>query len=92
MMEPLGLSTVALAICERTSSSCKFFSTSLAGSTWMRIAGCCWPPMRTSETPEIWLMRWARMFSAASSTAMIGSTSERTERIRIGVSEGLTLR
>ena len=92
MIEPLGLSTVAMPICARTSSSCRFFSTSFAGSIWMRIAGVCWPPTRTSDTPEIWLMRWARMFSAASSTSMIGATSDWTDRIRIGVSDGLTLR
>ena len=58
----------------------------------MRIAGVTWPPTRTSETPEIWLICWARMFSATSSTSMIGATSDWTERIRIGVSDGLTLR
>ena len=76
MIDPLGLSTVAMPIWARTSSSWRFFSTSFAGSIWIRIAGVCWPPMRTSDTPEIWLIRWARMFSAASSTSMIGATSD----------------
>ena len=76
MSAPLGLSTVAMPICARTSSSCMPFSTSFAGSIWMRMAGVCWPPTRTSDTPEIWLRCWARMFSAASSTSMTGATSD----------------
>ena len=57
-----------------------------------RTAGCCWPATRTSDTPEIWLNCWARMFSVASSTSVIGAVSEETERMRIGASDGLTLR
>jgi HAE1 family hydrophobic/amphiphilic exporter-1 len=57
-----------------------------------QIAGVCWPPTRTSETPAIWLRCWARIFSAASSTSMTGATSDWTERIRMAVSDGLTLR
>ncbi len=78
----MGLSTVAMPICARTSSSWRPFSTSFAGSIWIRTAGVTWPPTRTSDTPEIWLMRWARIFSAASSTSMIGATSDRTDRMR----------
>ena len=92
MSAPLGVSAVAMAICVRTSSSCIPFSTSLAGSTWMRIAGVCCPPTRTRETPEIWLRCCARMFSAASSTSITGATSDWTDSMRIGVSDGLTLR
>ena len=39
-----------------------------------------------------WLSCWARMFSAAASTAVRGSVSEWTARIMIGASAGLVLR
>ena len=42
---PLGLSTVATESGVRTSSSDRPLATSLAGSSWMRIAGFCWPPI-----------------------------------------------
>ena len=44
---PLGLFTVVTESGVRTSSSDKPLATSLAGSSWMRIAGFCWPPMET---------------------------------------------
>jgi hypothetical protein len=47
-----------------------------SGSIWILTAGFCCPSTLTWATPEIWLMFCTRMFSAASSTASIGSASE----------------
>ena len=92
MMVPFGLSTVVIERGARTSSSDKPFATSLAGSSWMRIAGFCWPPISTWATPEIWLICWASLVSMLSSTSVNGSVSDVTPRSRIGASAGLTLR
>jgi hypothetical protein len=50
-MFSFGLSTVVMTIWLRTSSSDRPLATSLAGSTWIRIAGFCWPPIVTWPTP-----------------------------------------
>ena len=91
-MLPFGLLTVVMASWLRTSSSDRPLATSLAGSTWIRTAGFCWPPMNTCATPEIWLMRCASCTSTASSTSVSGRVSETAESRRIGESAGLTLR
>ena len=91
-MLPFGLSTVVIAIWLRTSSSDRPLATSFAGSTWTRIAGFCWPPMKTWATPEIWLICWPSWASTASLTWISGSESEVAHNSRIGESAGLTLR
>ena len=63
LIVPLGLSTVVTESGMRTSSSDNPLATSLAGSSWMRIAGFCWPPMETWATPAIWLICAASLFS-----------------------------
>jgi hypothetical protein len=84
--------TVVKVSCVRTSSIDRFLATSLAGSSWIRIAGFCWPPMNTCATPEIWLIRWASCTSTASSTSISGMLSDVAESRRIGESAGLTFR
>ena len=76
----------------RTSSSARPSEASLAGSTWMRTAGFCWPPIPTWPTPAIWPRCCARMVSAYSSTLVSGSRSDCTASTMIGASPGLTLR
>ena len=91
-MLPLGVLTVVMASWVRTSSSDRFLATSLAGSSWMRMAGFCSPPMLTWPTPLIWLICWASLMSALSSTSVRGRVSEVTDSSRIGESAGFTLR
>src|ERR1700746_2971722 len=81
-MLPFGLSTVVIAIWLRTSSSDSPLATSLAGSTWTRIDGFCWPPMMTCATPEIWLICWASWASTASLTVVRGSGQQEDRRVR----------
>ncbi len=83
-MLPFGLSTVVMLTIERTSSSDRPLATSLAGSIWIRIAGFCSPPIDTCATPEIWLICWAILVSASSSTSISGSVSEVADRSMIG--------
>src|SRR6266404_4609352 len=91
-MLPFGLSTVVIAIWLRTSSSDRPLATSFAGSTWIRIDGFCWPPIKTCATPEIWLICCASWASTASLTLVRGRVSDVADNIRIGESAGLTLR
>jgi len=65
-MVPLGSSTVAIESGARTSSSDRSLATSLAGSSWMRIAGVCWPPIVTCATPGIWLICWTSLVETLS--------------------------
>ena len=81
---PLATSVVALVSAARTSSNVIWRACSLAGSTWTRMAGYCWPPMATWATPEICEICWATTFSAKSSTWGSGTVSEFAETIRIG--------
>ena len=92
MIEPLGLSTVALAICDAHVLELQILLDQLGRVDLDADRRLLLAADAHQRNAEIWLMRWARMFSAASSTSMIGSTSELTDRIRIGVSDGLTLR
>ncbi len=87
---PLAESVVALASAARTSSSVSPRAVSLAGSTWTRIAGRCWPPMATSDTPLICEICVATTFSAKSSTLVSGIVFEVADTIRIGESAGFT--
>ncbi len=89
---PFGLSVVVIDIWLRMSSSDSPLATSLAGSTWTRIAGFCWPPMNTCATPEIWLICCANCASVPSLTDVSGSVSEVADNSMIGESAGLTLR
>jgi hypothetical protein len=52
--EPLGALVVALRSAPRISSNVKPRAASLAGSTWMRIAGRCSPPNETKAMPGTW--------------------------------------
>ena len=91
-MVPFGLLTVMTEAALRTSSSDRPLATSLAGSICSRTAGFCSPPISTWATPWTWLMRWASLVSAASSTSVSGTAFELTARIIIGASAGLDLR
>ena len=91
-MLPFGLSAVVIAIWLRTSSSDSPLATSFAGSTWTRIAGFCWPPMKTCATPEIWLICCPSCASTASLTLIKGKVSEVADNSSTGESAGLTLR
>ena len=87
---PLAASVVALVSAARTSSSVRPRAVSLDGSICTRIAGRCWPPMATSDTPvicEIWV---ATTFSAKSSTFGSGIVSDVAATIRMGESAGFT--
>jgi hypothetical protein len=88
--EPLGALVVALTSEPRISSKVRPRAASLAGSTWMRIAGRCSPPSATWATPGTWESCWARKLSANSSTTVIGRVAELADRIRIGESAGLS--
>ncbi len=63
-MLPFGLLAVAVAITPRTSSSVMPIDAKRAGSTCTRMAGFCWPPTVTCDTPEICEICCDRMFSA----------------------------
>ncbi len=60
-------------------------------SAWMRTAGFCPPLMVTRPTPGSCEIFWASRVSASSCTSGSGSVSERSARVRIGASAGLTL-
>ena len=91
-MLPLGLFTVADAITPRTSSMVRPMAARRAGSTCTRIAGFCWPPISTCATPATCESCCEITFSAKSSTSVMGSSSDCTARIRMGLSAGFTLR
>jgi len=86
------LLAIPFAITPAMSSSWIPIEATLAGSTWIRTAGFCWPPIATWATPEICEICWATTFSAKSSTWGSGTVSEFADTIRIGESAGLTLR
>ena len=56
------------------------------------MAGFCSPPIDTWPTPSSWLICWASLVSALSSTSVSGSDSEVTDKSMMGESAGLTLR
>ncbi len=87
---PLAMFVVELTSVERISSSVMPLLASLAGSTWMRIAGVRSPKIDTCATPETCEICWARNRSAYSSTVVSGMVSDRSDSSRIGESAGLT--
>ncbi len=88
----MGALTLVVVMTVRTSSRLMPSDASLLGSTWTRTAGFCWPPISTWAMPGNCEICCARMFSAASSTWVIGSSLECTASTMIGGSAGLTLR
>ena len=90
LIVPLAALVVELTSALRISSSVRPLAASFAGSTWMRIDGVRSPQIETCATPGTCEICWARKWSAYSSTVVSGIVSERSDRIRIGESAGLT--
>jgi hypothetical protein len=92
LMIPFGWFVVEAARALRTSTVPRPMLASCSLSTCTRTAGCCPPPTNTCPTPLICDIFWARMLLAASNTCASGNESERSDRMRMGESAGLTLR
>lgn len=89
---PVGEFAVALASDVRTSSRLMPSPARWAGSTRTRTAGCTPPPTPTCPTPGTCAIFCASTVFAASNTSGSVNDFERSARMRIGESEGFTLR
>ena len=89
-MVPFGLFAVEVNRVARASSKVRPIAASRAGSICTRTARLRSPPMKICDTPEMVESCWARMLSAQSLVSMIGNSSDCTEMMMIGLSDGLT--
>src|SRR5262245_2890465 len=87
---PVGRLTLAERVASVTAAIESPRAESARGSSWMRTAYFCAPNTETWATPATIEIRWARAFSAYSSSWESGSIGEVSARNRPGWSAGLT--
>ncbi len=87
---PVGKFAFAAWIASLTSPIAIPRDESARGSSWMRTAYFCAPNTETCATPSTMESRWAKVFSAYSSSCERESIFEVSTKNRIGWSAGFT--